>query len=162
MINKVILIGNLGREPEVRNTQGGSTVATLNVATAERVKDKDGNWADHTEWHRCVAFGKTAENAQRFLNKGSKVFIEGRIRTNKWKDKDGQDRYTTEILVDNLRFLDSAEGGGRSSERDDDRSGGGGGYGGGQRSGGQRETQRERQPEPSHGGFAGGDDDIPF
>lgn len=156
MINKVILIGNLGREPEVRNTQGGSTVATLNVATAERVKE-DGNWVDHTEWHRCVAFGGTAENAQRFLKKGSKVFIEGRIRTNKWKDKDGQDRYTTEILVDNLRFLDSAEGGGRSSERDDDRGGRDNRSGGGQ-----RETQRERQPEPSHGGFAGGDDDIPF
>lgn len=157
MINKVILIGNLGREPEVRNTQNGGSVATLNVATAERVKDRDGNWQDHTEWHRCVAFGKTAENAQRFLKKGSKVFIEGRIRTNKWKDKDGQDRYTTEILVDNLRFLDSAEGGGRSNERDDDRGGRD------NRSGGsQRETQRERQPEPSHGGFAGGDDDIPF
>ncbi len=157
MINKVILIGNLGREPEVRNTQAGSSVATLNVATAERVKDRDGNWQDHTEWHRCVCFGKTAENAQRFLKKGSKVFIEGRIRTNKWKDKDGQDRYTTEILVDNLRFLDSQEGG--RSERDDDRGGRDNRSGGG----GQRETQRERKPEPSnHGGFAGGDDDIPF
>lgn len=156
MINKVILIGNLGREPEVRNTQAGSSVATLNVATAERVKDRDGNWQDHTEWHRCVCFGKTAENAQRFLKKGSKVFIEGRIRTNKWKDKDGQDRYTTEILVDNLRFLDSQEGG--RSERDDDRGGRD------DRSGNdRRETQRERKPEPSnHGGFAGGDDDIPF
>lgn len=160
MINKVIIIGNLGREPEVRNTQGGGSVATLNVATAERVKDKDGNWQNHTEWHRCVAFGKTAENAQRYLKKGSKVFIEGRIRTNKWKDKDGQDRYTTEILVDNLRFLDSAEGdGGRSSERDDDR-GGRDDHGGNDR----RETpQRERKPKPSnHGGYAGGDDDIPF
>jgi single-strand DNA-binding protein len=157
VINKVILIGNLGREPEVRNTQAGSSVATLNVATAERVKDRDGNWQDHTEWHRCVCFGKTAENAQRFLKKGSKVFIEGRIRTNKWKDKDGQDRYTTEILVDNLRFLDSQEGG--RSERDDDRGGRDNRSGGG----GQRETQRERKPEPSnHGGFAGGDDDIPF
>jgi len=161
VINKVILIGNLGREPEVRNTQGGGSVANLSVATAERVKDKDGNWQDHTEWHRCVAFGKTAENAQRFLKKGSKVFIEGRIRTNKWKDKDGQDRYTTEILVDNLRFLDSAEGGsgGRSSERDDDR-GGRDDRGGNDR---RETTQRERKPEPSnHGGYAGGDDDIPF
>ena len=120
MINKVILIGNLGRDPEVRSTQTGTHVATLNVATSERVKDREGNWSDHTEWHRCVAFGKTAENAQRFLKKGSKVFIEGRIRTNKWKDKDGQDRYTTEILIDNLRFLDGGGGGGGA------RGGGGG------------------------------------
>jgi single-strand DNA-binding protein len=156
MINKVILIGNLGRDPEVRSTQGGGSVANLSVATAERVKDRDGNWQDHTEWHRCVCFGKTAENAQRFLKKGSKVFIEGRLRTNKWKDKDGQDRFTTEILVDNLRFLDSQDGG--RSDRDDDRGGRDDRRSGG---GSQRETQ-QRNPAPTGGGFGGGDDDIPF
>lgn len=114
MINKVTLIGNLGRDPETRNTNGGSAVATLSIATTERVK-KGEEWVDHTEWHRVVCFGRTAENAARFLKKGRQVYVEGKLRTNKWKDKDGNDRYTTEILADNLRFL----GGGREGGDDD-------------------------------------------
>ena len=117
MINKVILVGNLGRDPEVRTSQGGTPVGTLNVATSENVKDRDGNWTEHTEWHRVVCFGRTAENAGRFLEKGRRVYVEGRLRTNKWKDKDGVDRYTTEILADVVKFLD---GGKKTDRRDDD------------------------------------------
>ena len=170
MINKVILIGNLGKDPEVRTTQGGSSVANLSVATTEKVKDKDGNWSDHTEWHRVVCFGRTAENAARFLKKGRQVYVEGRIRTNKWKDQQGNDRYTTEIIADNLRFLGSGEDrqsggqddgqgygssyGGSYGSQDGGRSGNGGGQsqGGGQGSGGNQ----------SGNGFGGGDNDIPF
>lgn len=148
MINKVILIGNLGRDPEVRSTQSGTKVGTLSVATSEKVKNGQGEWVDHTEWHRCTVFGKTAENAARFIKKGSKVYIEGRLRTNKWKDKEGNDRYTTEILVDNLRFLDPASGGGRREES---------------AGGGAREPDADAGSGwPSHSGNVGGDDDIPF
>lgn len=140
-VNKVILIGNLGRDPEMRATQGGGQVATLNLATSERRKDREGNWTDHTEWHRVVAFGKTAENIGKYCKKGKQVFIEGRLSTRKWQDKDGQDRWTTEIVADQVRFL----GGGRG-DTDDGGSADGGGYTGG-----------------GHGGGQGGaDDDIPF
>ena len=140
MINKVILIGNLGKDPEVRNTQGGSSVANLSVATTEKVKDKDGNWSDHTEWHRVVCFGKTAENVGRFLKKGRQVYVEGRIRTEKWKDQSGNDRYTTEVVANEIRFL----GGG-----------------------GQREAEPSRaapaDTTSASGGYtAAGDEDIPF
>ncbi len=119
-VNKVILVGNLGADPESRTTQSGTTVANLRIATTERQKDRDGTWGDHTEWHRVVCFGRTAENAVRFLRKGRQVFIEGRIRTRKWQDREGNDRWSTEVVCDQLRFL-----GGRDS------GGGGGGYGGG-------------------------------
>ena len=117
MINKVILVGNLGRDPEVRSTQGGASVCTLSVATAERQKGRDGEWEDHTEWHRVVVFGQTADACTRFLQKGSKVYVEGKLRTNKWKDKDGQDRYTTEVIAFEVKFLDRRG----SDDRDDDR-----------------------------------------
>ena len=123
-INKVILIGNLGRDPEVRTTQSGSKVATLNIATTERQKGADGQWGDHTEWHRVVLFGKTAENAERFLSKGRQVYVEGKLRTRKYQDKSGVEKYSTEIIADDLRFLGGKDGGGGRSE---DR----GSYGGG-------------------------------
>lgn len=124
MINKVILIGNLGQDPDVRTTGSGASVANLRIATSERRKDRDGNWADHVEWHSVVAFGKTAENAGRFLKKGRQVYVEGRLQTRKW-EKDGETRYSTEVVVDTLKFLGSkSEGGGSQSS-------GGGGYGGG-------------------------------
>jgi len=104
MKNLVILIGNLGADPEGRSTQGGSTVANLRIATSERRKDKDGNWQDHTEWHRVVAFGKTAENAIKFLSKGRQVYVEGRLQTSSY-EKDGQKRYSTEIIANDIRFL---------------------------------------------------------
>lgn len=145
MINKVILIGNLGADPEVRQTNSGTSVGNLRIATNERRKDKDGNWGDHTEWHRVVCFGKTAENAAKYLSKGRQVYIEGRLSTRKW-EKDGVDTWTTEVVADNLRFI-----GGRDSD--------GGSYSsnpsGGGRSGGDASG--------SQGGASGGfDDDIPF
>src|SRR5690242_15998275 len=114
-VNKVILVGNLGADPESRTTGGGMAVATLRLATTERQKDKDsGNWTDHTEWHRVVCFGKVAENVSRFLRKGRQIYVEGKIRTRKWQDKDtGQDRYSTEILADTVQFLG---GGGRGED----------------------------------------------
>jgi single-strand DNA-binding protein len=109
-INKVILLGNLGKDPEVRVTPGGMTIARFPLATGERKKDQSGQWVDHTEWHNIVVFGKTAENCQRFLKKGRQAFVEGKIRTNKWQDKEGKDRYTTEILADTVQFVGGARG----------------------------------------------------
>jgi single-strand DNA-binding protein len=116
-INKVILVGNLGRDPELRYTAGSQTaVCNLNLATTERRKDQTGNWVDHTEWHRVVTFGKTAENCSKFLAKGRQVYVEGTLRTNKWQDKNGQDRYTTEIVANTVQFL-GGKGAGESSDR---------------------------------------------
>jgi len=114
-INKVMLLGNLGKDPEQRVTPGGMTIVRFSLATGERKKDQSGNWVDHTEWHNIVTFGRTAENCQRFLKKGKQVFVEGRIRTSKWQDKtDGKDRYMTEILADNVQFVGAK--GGEASE----------------------------------------------
>lgn len=99
MMNKVIILGNLGRDPEVRALQNGDKVANLNIATSERWRDRDGNNQERTEWHRVVIFGKVAEIAERYLKKGAKVLIEGKLQTRKWQDKCGKDKYTTEIVV---------------------------------------------------------------
>ena len=100
-VNKVILIGNLGQDPETRYTPNGNAVATLSLATDESYKDRNtGQTVPRTEWHRVVLFGKVAEIAARFLRKGAKVYIEGRLKTRKWQGQDGQDRYTTEVVVD--------------------------------------------------------------
>jgi single-strand DNA-binding protein len=104
-INKVILVGNLGRDPEVRHSGDGRAIATVSLATTEKRKDASGNWVDHTEWHRVVMFGKTAELAEKYLKKGRQIYVEGKIRTNKWQDKEGKDRYTTEILCNDMQFL---------------------------------------------------------
>lgn len=117
-LNKTQLIGNLCFDPEVRQTASGSTVANLRIATNERQKNKDGTWGDHTEYHRVVTFGKTAENVSRFLKKGRQVYIEGKLRTNKWQDKDGNDRQNTEIVAFTVQFL-----GGKGAS-DDGHSGG--------------------------------------
>lgn len=107
-INKVILIGNLGQDPDVRSTAQGSTVTNLNLATDESYKDKNtGQVVPKTEWHRVVLFNKLAEIAGDYLNKGSKVYIEGKLQTRKWQDQQGQDRYTTEIVANDLKMLDS-------------------------------------------------------
>ena len=107
-VNKVILIGNLGRDPEIRSSQNGGKVATLNIATTEFRKDsKTGTSAEHTEWHRISIFGKLADVAEQYLKKGSPVFIEGRIRTNKWTDKTGIERYGVEVICENLQLLGS-------------------------------------------------------
>ncbi|MDW3207528.1 MAG: single-stranded DNA-binding protein [Alphaproteobacteria bacterium] len=173
-LNKVILVGNLGQDPDVRSLQSGDKVANLSVATNERWRDREGNNQERTEWHRVVIFGRTAEVAERFLKRGSKVLIEGQLQTRKWQGQDGQDRYTTEVVVrpysGNMTMLDGREGGGGS---------GGGGYGGGGPSGGGYDDggygggYDDRGGRPSGGGSGGGggggrdysadlDDEIPF
>jgi single-strand DNA-binding protein len=110
-INKVILIGNLGRDPETRYTQGGSAVTNLNIATSDSWKDRQtGEQQERTEWHRVVCFARLAEIAGEYLRKGSKVYIEGRLQTRKWQDQGGQDRYTTEIVANEMQMLDSRGG----------------------------------------------------
>jgi single-strand DNA-binding protein len=138
-VNKVILIGNLGRDPELRYTQGGAAVANFTVATNEKWRDKDGNNQERTEWHRVVVWGRTAENCAQYLHKGSSVYVEGRLQTREWEDKDGNKRNTTEINALNVQFLGGRGGPG----------GGGGGAGGGS---------------ADHGGPDGPPpgDDIPF
>ena len=106
MLNKVMLIGRLGRDPELRYTQSGSPVATLNVATDESYTDRDGNKVERTEWHRVSVFQRQAENCANYLAKGSLVYVEGSLQTRKWQDQSGQDRYTTEIKAQRVQFLD--------------------------------------------------------
>jgi single-strand DNA-binding protein len=112
-VNKVMLLGNVGKDPEIRTTPGGMTVATFSLATADRAKDAQGNWADKTEWHNLVAFQRTAEIIRDYVKKGSQIFIEGKIQTRSWDDKEsGQKKYRTEILINELSLLGG--GGGRS------------------------------------------------
>lgn len=150
-INKVILVGNLGNDPEVRYTPAGAAVTTISVATTESWKDKEGNRQEKTEWHRVVFFSRLAEIAGEYLKKGSQVYIEGKLRTNKWQDKDGQDRYTTEIMANELQML-----GGRNE-------GGSGGFGGGGQSMPSapkaNNQQQNNNPAPNFDDF---DDEIPF
>src|SRR6476661_648217 len=111
-VNKVILIGNLGADPETRYLPSGDAVTNIRIATTDSWKDKSGEKQEHTEWHRVAFFGKTAEIAGEYLKKGSPVYIEGRIRTRKWQDKEGQDRYSTEIVADRMQLLGGRGGGG--------------------------------------------------
>lgn len=112
-INKVILIGNLGNDPDVRYTAGGAAVANISVATSESWRDKEsGEQQERTEWHRVVFFGRLAEIVSEYLRKGSKVYVEGRLQTRKWQDKDGNDRYSTEIVANEMQMLDSRGGAG--------------------------------------------------
>ena len=107
-INKVILVGNLGSDPEVRYTQDGAAIANLSIATSESWKDRNtGEQQTKTEWHRCVCYRRTAEIAQQYLRKGSKIYVEGKLQTRKWQDQNGQDRYTTEIVINDLQMLDA-------------------------------------------------------
>ncbi len=162
-VNKVILIGNLGKDPEVKYTQGGMAVAHFSLATNERVKDKEGNWNDRTEWHNIVLFDRKAEVAGEYLKKGRTVYIEGSIRTNSWDDKEtGQKKYRTEIIGSQMVLLGGPrEGGGE---------GGGGGYSGGRSGAGkssgggfdQRTPESEAPPAASSSGPEITDEDIPF
>jgi single-strand DNA-binding protein len=131
-VNKVILVGNLGRDAELRYTPGGAAVATLNLATTEVWNDKGGQRQEKTEWHRIVLWGKQAESLQEYLTKGKQIYVEGRLQTRQWDDKDGNKRYTTEIKADRITLLGGGGGGGASrggggSEAYGARSGGGGG-----------------------------------
>lgn len=134
-INKVILIGNLGRDPEVRYTTSGAAVANVTIATSESWKDKQtGEPQERTEWHRVVFFARLAEIVGEYLKKGSKVYVEGRLQTRKWQDQSGQDRYSTEVVANEMQMLDSRGGGGSGnfdqSKPPASRSADGGGAGG--------------------------------
>jgi single-strand DNA-binding protein len=111
-VNKVILVGNLGRDPETRYTTAGDAVTNIRVATTDTWKDKNGEKQERTEWHTVVFFGRQAEIAGEYLKKGRQVYVEGRLQTRKWQDKEGQDRYTTEIVADRMQMLGSREGSG--------------------------------------------------
>ncbi len=106
-LNKAMIIGRLGQDPDVRYTQSNTAVANMSIATSERYKDKSGEWKETTEWHRVVAWGRTAEICQEYLKKGSQVYIEGPIQTRQWEDKEGQTKYTTEIKALKMTMLDS-------------------------------------------------------
>ena len=172
-VNKVILVGNLGADPEVRFMPSGGAVANIRLATSESWRDKQtGETKENTEWHRVVFFNRLAEIAGEYLRKGSQVYIEGRIRTNKWQGQDGQDRYTTEIVANEMQMLGGRPGGGGGNTAgfDENR---GGGYANQSRPA-QQQPQQSRQydspPSPQDvqeqppGPPAGGefDDDIPF
>ena len=154
-VNKVILIGNLGKKPELRYTPGGKAVAQFTIATNERRGGKDGQPAqEHTEWHRIVVWDRTAENCAQYLDKGRSVYVEGRLQTREWVDKEGQKKYTTEIVAHTVQFLGSKGGGGG-----DFAAGGGGG------------EERMTASVPAGGmadefsgepGGGTGDDDLPF
>lgn len=180
MVNKVFLIGRLGRDPEIRYTQSGMPVANMRIATDESYTDKDGNKVDKTEWHTVVVFQRQAENCANYLAKGSLVFVEGSLQTRKWQDQQGQDRYTTEIKAQRVQFLDRKGDNRQGDGYDDDRGqprqgqaprGGRGQYGGnaagGKSSGGRQSAAREEeypwgegdQPGPSEGA---GMDEVPF
>ena len=144
MINKVILIGNLGADPELRYTQSGTAVATLSVATSRKWKDKENNPQEETEWHRVIVWAQSAEFCSNYLSKGSKVYVEGRLQTRKWQDQSGNDKYTTEIIANTIQNLTP-----RGSEN-----AGGGGF-----------QEPPLPPEPSFGGGMGDSgtgEDVPF
>lgn len=162
-VNKVILIGNLGRDPEVRYTPSGAAVCNLRIATTRNWKSRDsGEKQEETEWHSVVLYDRQAEIAGEYLKKGRPVYIEGRLKTRKWQDKDGNDRYTTEIVAESMQLLGGREGmGGGSSDE-------GGGY---SRGGGEERAERSAPPSrpaaskpaaKSSTGFDDMDDDIPF
>lgn len=189
-VNKVILIGNLGKDPETRYAPSGDAICNITLATTDTWRDKaSGEKREATEWHRVVFFGKLAEIAGQYLRKGSPVYVEGSLRTRKWQDKDGQDRYTTEIRADEMKMLGNRQGmggsdapsrneggfgggapagggrdgGGYGGGRDSGGYGGGGGGGGGGFGGGAPAPASAPAPrKPAAGGFGDFDDDIPF
>ncbi|OFC72420.1 single-stranded DNA-binding protein [Alteromonas confluentis] len=186
-VNKVILVGNLGNDPEVRYMPNGNAVANLSLATSESWKDQQGQMQERTEWHRLTMYRRLAEIAGEYLKKGSQIYVEGKLQTRKWQDQQGQDRYTTEIIVDQMQMLGGREGGGQGGQ-------GGGGYQqrpqgnqGGQQGGGYGNNNQgggyQQGPQGNQGGGFGGnqggnqqggnkppmaepdfdfDDDIPF
>lgn len=156
-INKVILVGNLGQDPETRAMPSGKSVTNVRIATSDSWRDKQtGEQKEQTEWHTVVFFDRLAEIAAEYLKKGSQIYVEGRLRTRKWQDKSGNDRYTTEIVGNEMQMLGGRGGGGGGGM-------GGGGSGGGARSGSAAPQDDYSQVAPSHGGKDDVlDDDIPF
>lgn len=148
-INKVILVGNLGADPESRTTPSGLTITTIRLATNERRKDRQsGEWVEETEWHRVKLFDRLAETAREYLRKGSQVYIEGQLRTDKWQDKDGNDRYTTEIIARDMQMLGGRPGADAPAARE-------GGWGQPARDSASSTGSASRHEEPF-------EDDIPF
>ena len=159
-INKVIIVGNLGGDPETRYMPSGSAVTNMTVATNESWKDKQtGEQKERTEWHKVAMFGRLAEIAAEYLRKGSQVYIEGKLRTRKWQGKDGQDRYTTEVIADEMQMLGGRGGAGGGDSFSGGGQQGGGQQGGGQQGGGQQGGGGSAPPQPGPDDF---DDDIPF
>jgi single-strand DNA-binding protein len=149
-VNKVILVGNLGRDAELRYTPGGAAVSTLNIATTEVFKDREGQKKEDTQWHRVILWGKTAESLQDYLTKGKQIYVEGKLQTRKWKDKDGNDKYTTEVRGDRVVLLSGGGGGGGAR---------GEGGGGGGRAAVADDSMNQAEP---GGTVELTDDDIPF
>ncbi len=163
-INKVILVGNLGQDPEVRYTANGAAVANITVATSEQWTDRQsGQKQERTEWHRVVLFGRLGEIAGEYLRKGSQVYLEGKLQTRKWQDQNGQDRYTTEIVANEMQMLGGRGGaGGGAADYGSQDFGGGRPAAAPQSSGGARQQAPSAPPAPSGGNFDDFDDDIPF
>ena len=171
-VNKVILVGNLGRDPEIRYLPSGDPVANITIATSSKYKGKDGNMVEETEWHRVTFFGKLAEIVGQYLKKGRSVYVEGRIKTRKYTDKDGVEKYATDIIANEMQMLGSREGMGEPSGDYD--GGGDSGEGGGysRQAPAARPAQRPAAPPPAarqapaqskpSSGFDDMDDDIPF
>lgn len=152
-VNKVILLGNVGKDPEIRSTPGGTMVASFSLATSDRYQDQQGNWQDRTEWHNLVAFKRTAEIIRDYVKKGSKLYVEGRIQTRSWDDKEGAKHYKTEIIINDLSLL---------SGRDE---GSGGGYSRGASSSSASSSYDQRTPAAQDDVAQSAeisDDDIPF
>jgi single-strand DNA-binding protein len=119
-VNKVILVGRLGKDPEVRYSTNGNAITNFNLATSRVYKNKQGEKVDETEWHRCVSFGRTAEVCGEYLHKGSLIYVEGRLQTRDWEDKDGNKRWTTEVIIDSMKMLGSKNDRGVSSAESSD------------------------------------------
>ena len=157
-VNKVFLLGNVGKDPEIRSTAGGMTVASFSLATADRTKDPQGNWVDKTEWHNIVCFQRTAEVVRDYVKKGSQILIEGKIQTRSWDDKaSGEKKYKTEILCNDLTLLGGKAGG--------ESSGGSNSSGASRSSAPASGSYDQRQPAsstPDYGDSGITDDDIPF
>ncbi len=153
-VNKVILVGNLGRDPEIKYTASGAAIANITIATSESWNDKQsGERVEKTEWHRVVAFQRLAEIMGEYLKKGSQVYIEGKLQTRKWQDQNGQDRYSTEVVASDMQMLGSRGGEGGGSQPN---------TGGGFRSNPQPQQQQQQQAAPASSGGGFDDDDIPF
>ncbi|MAQ00990.1 MAG: single-stranded DNA-binding protein [Pseudomonadota bacterium] len=180
-VNKVILVGNLGNDPEVRYMPNGNAVANLSLATSESWKDQQGQVQERTEWHRLTMYRRLAEIAGEYLKKGSQIYVEGKLQTRKWQDQQGQDRYTTEIIVDQMQMLggrdggQGGQGGGYQQRPQGGQQGGGYGggnqnYGGGNQGGGYQQPPQQQRPQggqnqqkpPMAEPDFDFDDDIPF
>lgn len=167
MVNKVILVGRLGRDPELRYTSTGMPVANLRIATDESYTDRDGQRVERTEWHSVSVFQRAAENCANYLAKGSLVYVEGSLQTRKWQDQQGQDRWTTEVKAQRVQFLDrkgAREGGGQDGYHTAPPEGGYHGPRGGGRQDGARPSQQDPQEDlgPAFPSEASGMDDVPF